>query len=85
MKSHNVCKCHISIDTGFKQTEHTIFLRVTSMGIKILTTFKCIFEETESKLSVNFGNYNSQDFHKNQSPNRVWNFSFMEPQYSDKS
>ena len=22
VKSHNVCKCHVAIDTGFKQTEH---------------------------------------------------------------
>ena len=28
----NVCKCHISIDTGFKQTERAIFLHVIPMG-----------------------------------------------------
>ena len=37
-------------------------------GIKIGTAFKCIFEETVPKLSVNGGNRNSQDSHKNQYP-----------------
>ena len=32
VKCHDVCKCHYSIDTGFKQTERTIFLHVISMG-----------------------------------------------------
>ena len=50
------------------------------IGVKIGTAFKCIFEETLPKLSVNFGNHNSQDSHKNP----VLNFSFTEPQCSDK-
>ena len=29
-------------------------------GIKIVTAFKCYFKETMPKLSVNFGNHNSQ-------------------------
>ena len=29
---HNVCKRHVAIDTGFKQTERTIFLHVISIG-----------------------------------------------------
>ena len=33
VKRHNVCKRHVSIDTGFKQTEGSaIFLHVISMG-----------------------------------------------------
>ena len=32
VKHHSVCKRHVSIDTGFKQTERTIFLHVVSMG-----------------------------------------------------
>ena len=39
-------------------------------GVKMGTAFKCIFEETVPKLSVNFGNRNS--------------FGFTEPQYSDR-
>ena len=31
VKCHNVCKRHSFLDTGFKQTEHTIFLHVISM------------------------------------------------------
>ena len=53
-------------------------------GMKIVTAFKCIFEETKPKLSVNFGNLNSQDFHKNQYPSPICNFGFTEPQYSEK-
>ena len=34
-------------------------------GIEIVTAFKCIFEETIPKLSVDFGNYFSQHSHKN--------------------
>ena len=64
MKGHNVCKCHFSIDTGFKQTEHTIFSPRYFNGIKIVAVFT-IFEETVPKLSVNFGNHSLQDFHKN--------------------
>ena len=32
VKRHNVCKRHVAIDTGFKQTERTICLCVISMG-----------------------------------------------------
>ena len=31
VKRHNVCKRHIAIDTGFKQTERTNFVCVISM------------------------------------------------------
>ena len=53
-------------------------------GIKIVTAFKYIFEETMPKLSVNFENHVSQDSHKNQYPGPVCNFGFTAPQYSDK-
>ena len=53
-------------------------------GIKIVTAFKCIFEETMPKLSVDFGNHISQDSYKNQYPSPVCNFSFTAPQYGDK-
>ena len=43
-----------------------------------------MFEETVPKLSVNFGNRNSQDTHKNQYPGPVLNFGLTKPQYSDK-
>ena len=43
----------------------------------------CKFEEAVPKLSVNFGNRNSQDSHKDQYPGPVLNFGFTEPQYSD--
>ena len=35
MKRHSVCKRHVAIDTGFKQTERTIFLHVILMGLKL--------------------------------------------------
>ena len=35
VKRQNVCKRHLAIDTGFKQTERTIFLRVITMGQKL--------------------------------------------------
>ena len=35
LKCHNVCKRHIAIETGFKQTECTIFLYVISVGQKL--------------------------------------------------
>ena len=35
VKCHNVCKRHVAIDTGFKQTERTIFLQIISMGLKL--------------------------------------------------
>ena len=52
-------------------------------GIKIVTAFKCIFEETVPKLSFNFRNHNSQDSHLIQYPGPVFNFGFMEAQYND--
>ena len=48
-----LCKRHVPIGTGFKQTDYTIFLH----GIKIAPAVKCIFEENVPKLSVNFGNH----------------------------
>ena len=47
VKRHNVCKRHVTIDTGVKQTERTIFLHVTCYfnRIRIVNVFKCIFEE----------------------------------------
>ena len=83
VKRHNVCQLHISIYTGFKQTERTIFLHVIN-GTKIATALKCIFKKTMPKLSVNFGNHTSQDSHKNQYASPVCDFDFIEPQYSDK-
>ena len=35
VKHHNVCKRYVAIGTGFKQSEHTIFLHVISMGLKL--------------------------------------------------
>ena len=35
MKRHNVCKGHVSIDIGFKQTKRTIFLHIIPMGQKL--------------------------------------------------
>ena len=35
VKCHNVFKRHIAIDTGFKQTESTIFLHLISMELKL--------------------------------------------------
>ena len=35
VKHHNVCKHHVAIGTGFKQTERTIFLHDISMGLKL--------------------------------------------------
>ena len=32
VKRHNICKRHVSNDTGFKQIERDIFLHVNSMG-----------------------------------------------------
>ena len=48
--------------------------------MKIGTAFKYIFEETLPKLSVKFGNRDSQDSHKNQYPDPVLNFGFTEQQ-----
>ena len=59
MKHHNVCKRHGFLDTGFKQTKRIIFLQWDQK--KYVTTFKFIFEEIVSKLSVHFLNRNSQD------------------------
>ena len=53
-------------------------------GIKSATSFKCIFEETMTKLSVNFRNRISQSSHKNQYPGPVCNFGLIASQYSDK-
>ena len=53
-------------------------------GTKIATAFKCDFEETMPKSSLNFENYMSQDSHNNQYPGPICPFSFTEPQYSDK-
>ena len=47
VKRFNVCKRHVAIDTGGKQTEHNIFLHVISMD---KTAFKCTFKETKPKL-----------------------------------
>ena len=52
VKHHNVCIRHLSIDTGFKQTEHAIS-PCYFIGVKIETALKCIFEETVPKFSVN--------------------------------
>ena len=39
-----------------------------------------VFEETVPKLSIKFGNRNSQDSHKKQYPGPALNFGFTEPQ-----
>ena len=66
VKRHNVCNRRVATDTGFKQTERTIFFPCYFNGIKIVTAFKYIFEETMPKLSVNFRNHTSQNSNKNQ-------------------
>ena len=71
------CKCHVAIDTGVKQTKRTIFSVRYFSGIEIVIAFKCIFEETMPKLSVNFGDRISQDLHKNQYPCPVCNFGLL--------
>ena len=72
VKRHNVCKRHVAIDPGFKQTERTIFSTVINFnGIKIVTAFKYIFEEINSQL-------------ENQYLGSVRNFGFTAPQLSDK-
>ena len=77
MKRHNVCRRHVAIGTGFKQTEGTIFPCYFN-GIRIATAVKCIFEGTMPKLAVNFGNHISQlDSHKNQYPGPVCNFCLL--------
>ena len=53
---NNVYKRHVGIDTGVKLSKLKIFSKCYFNGIKIVTAFKCIFEETRPKLSVNFGN-----------------------------
>ena len=58
MKRHNVCKRHIAIDTGFKQTEGTIFPLCYFNGIKNFNCFQMYIWRTVPKLSVNFGNHN---------------------------
>ena len=35
VKRHNVCKRHVSIDTGFKQTERAIFSARHFNGLKM--------------------------------------------------
>ena len=75
---------YVAIGTGFKQTELTIFSPRYFNGIKISTAFKCILEEKKIKLSVNFGNHNSQDSHKNRYLGPVCNFGFTASQYIEK-
>ena len=83
MKRHNVCKRHIAIGTDVKLVSYHFPPRYFN-GIELVTAFKCIFEETMPKLSVNFGNHISQDSHKNQYPGSVCNFGFTASQYSDR-
>ena len=35
VKRHNVCKRHVAIDTGVKQTERIFFLHIISIGQKL--------------------------------------------------
>ena len=72
VKRHNVCKRHVSNDTGSKQIERAIFPMLFQWDKKIGTAFKCILEETMPKLSLNFGNRNSQNSHKNNIPALSW-------------
>ena len=73
VKGHNICKRHVAIDTGVKQTEHTIFPFYFN-GTKIVTAFKCVFEVTMPKLSVNFENHISK-IHKKQHPSPIQGLS----------
>ena len=61
VKRHNICNRHVAIDTEVKQTERTSFSIRYFNGIKIVTAFKCNFEETMPKLSFNLGNHISQE------------------------
>ena len=80
VKHHNVCNCHVAIDTRFQTNSTYHFSPFYLNGIKIVTAFKYNFEETMPKLSVNFGNHISQISHKNQYPSPVCNFDFTAPQ-----
>ena len=57
--------CNGLLDTGFKQTGQSPFSPRYPNMIKNWTAFKHKFEETVPKLSVNSGNRNSPDSHKN--------------------
>ena len=74
---------HGFLDTGFKQTGLLPFSPCYLSGIKNETTFKRELEKAVPKLSVNSGNCNSLDSHKNQYPEPVLNFGFTKPQNSD--
>ena len=53
LKRHNVCKRHVAVDTGAKQTERTIFLNVISMGLNGIY-FKVHFWRNCAKIVSNF-------------------------------
>ena len=74
VKSHNVCKRHSFLDTGFKQAGPSPFPQRYPNGIKQNEQLIYKFEETVSKLSVNSGNHNLQDSYKNEYPDPVLNF-----------
>ena len=52
VKRHNLCKHHVAIDTGVKQTERTIFLHVISMGLRLQLLSRAFLKENIPKLSV---------------------------------
>ena len=55
VKRHNACKRHGFLDTGFTQTQRAVFSTLCRWD-KNETAFKCLFEETVPKSSVNFVN-----------------------------
>ena len=84
VKHHNVANVTLPLTLVSNKLNTPFFSTLFLCDKKIGTVFKCIFEKTMPKLSENYGNRNSQDSHKNQYPGPVLNFSFTEPQYSDK-
>ena len=77
VKHQNVCKCHISLDTGFKQSERAFFLQVVSMWKKFDLLFNIYLKKLYAKIVNEFLKIVT---HK--SP--VFNFGVAESQYSDK-
>ena len=84
VKWHNVPRSHVVITLASNKRNVPVFSTLFQWH-KILTVFKCIFEEIVSQLSANSRNSSIyQDSHKNQYPGLVCKFGVTEPQYSDK-
>ena len=64
VKRHIGCKCHGSLTLVSNKLDQCYFSTLFQWN-KNLSASKCNFEETVPKLSVNSGNCNSQDSHKN--------------------